>query len=179
MSAALKLFDPDPATDSAAGAPPDPAPWQADLLDLLAGLDHLRTGLAGLRVGADGEAVLTTLEGMVRATAAVADRADFPAATADAQSDAVALAGAFITAAHGQQRGGKGLMANVLGGWAGREPLPPADVRDAAAAGLDALHAYFALFTDRFQSSKAARGWVDAASAFLADLKADLRELPE
>lgn len=168
-----------PAEPAPAAPPPsDPRAWQDDLLDLLAGLEHARGILAGRRLAADGAVVLAVVEQMVQDAEGLAGRTAFPDSAEDAQTEALAKAGAFVTALAGLRPAKTGLMANVRASWS-KEKLPVAAVRECLAAGYEALNAYFALFTDRFKSSKAARGWVDAASAFLADLKSDLRDLPE
>jgi hypothetical protein len=176
MNSTLNLFEAEPTAPKE--SPPDPKLWQADLLDLLAGLEHLRGGLAGRRLSADGAAVLGVFEQMLQQTEALAGRTRFADDAGDAQTEAVGRAGAFLTALAGLRPASRGLVASVLGGRS-RGPLPAAAVRECANAGFEAVNAYFALFTDRFQSSRAARGWVDAASSFLADLKSDVRDLAE
>lgn len=41
----------------------------------------------------------------------------------------------------------------------------------------DALFAYFYAFTNRFPTSRAARGWVEVAATFIADLKRTVRDI--
>lgn len=159
-------------------SPADPRAWQDDLLDMLAGLEHARGMVAGRRLAADGAVVLAVIEQMVQDAEGLAGRTEFPDSAEDAQTEAVAKAGAFVTALTGLRPAKAGLMANMRASWS-KDKLPATAVRECLTAGHEALNAYFALFTDRFKSSKAARGWVDAASAFLADLKADIRDLPE
>ncbi|MFO0851419.1 MAG: hypothetical protein U0871_23105 [Gemmataceae bacterium] len=173
MTADQTVVEPSPSPP----IPSDPRAWQDDLLDMLAGLEHSRGLLAGRRV-ADGAVVLAVIEQMVQDAEGLAGKTEFPDSAEDAQTEAVAKAGAFVTALTGLRPAKAGLMANMRASWS-KDKLPAAAVRECLTAGHEALNAYFALFTDRFKSSKAARGWVDAASAFLADLKADIRDLPE
>ncbi len=169
-----------PAEPPPATAAPDPVAWQAELVELLAAVEHVRWGLRGLRPTAGGAALLSFAEGTLQACEGLAQETSFAAHTADAQSEAVAKAGSFVSKL-AQMRptpGGGGLFRSVFSAFAPEAaPLHPLAVQDALQSHHEALNAYFALFTDHFQSSKAARGWVDAASGFLADYKAMIRDL--
>ncbi len=171
---------PAPAEPPPAAAPPDPAVWQAELVELLAAIEHVRWSLRGLKPVAGGAALLSFAEGTLQACEGLARDTAFAAHTAEAQGEAVAKAGAFVSklAVLRPAAAPGGLFRSVFSAFAPEAaPLDPLAVQDALQAHHEALNAYFALFTDHFQSSKAARGWVDAASGFLADYKAMVRDL--
>ena len=163
-----------------AAAPPDPAAWQGELVELLAGVEHVRWGLRGVKPLAGGPALLGFAEGTLQACEGLARATPFATHTGDAQAEAVAKAGSFVSklAQVRPAPGSGGLFRSVFSAFAPEAaPLDPLDVQDVLTAHHEALNAYFALFTDHFQSSKAARGWVDAASGFLADYKGMIRDL--
>ncbi len=159
--------------------PPDPVAWQAELVELLAGIEHVRWALRGLRAVAGGAALLSFAEGTLQACEGLAGDTPFAPHTADAQAEAVAKAGAFVSKlAQVRPTSHGGLLRSVFSAFAAETaPLDPPALQDCLLAHHEGLHAYFALFTDHFQSSKAARGWVDAASCFLADYKTMIRDL--
>ena len=172
--------DPAPPAEEPPPPPPDPAAWQAELVELLAGVEHVRWGVVGLALPAGGPALLAYAEGTLQACEGLARDTAFAPHTADAQAEAVAKAGAFVSRLAGVRPAapGGGLFRSVLSAFAPEAaPLDPQAVRDCLLAHHEGLHAYFALFTDHFQSSRAARGWVDVASAFLTDYKAMIRDL--
>ncbi len=169
------------------GRVPDPAPpldtrpWQSALAGLLAKLEHYRAEMVGRRLGADAGWLLERAEAMVLAAEDLARESAFPAKLAVAEAEAVARAGLFVAAAHGIRDGLKrGLFRTVLTALS-RAAVPSAApaVRHALEAAGEALNGYFTLFTERYPSSLSARGWVDAASAFLADYRQLVRGLPE
>jgi hypothetical protein len=159
----------------------DHRPWQSVLAGLLAKLEHHRAEMVGRRLGADAGWLLDRAEAMVTATDDVAREAAFSAKLAAAEAEAVAKAGLFVAAAHGVRDGLKrGLFRSVLTALS-RAAVPsvaPA-VRQSLDAAGEALNGYFTLFTEKYPSSLSARGWVDAASAFLADYRQLVRGLPE
>jgi hypothetical protein len=157
--------------------PPDPAAWQAELVELLAGLEHVRWGLLGLPLGTGAAALLSFAEGTLQAVEGLAQDTPFPPDTADAQAEAVAKAGAFVSQLAALRPAPGGLLRSVFAAFGDHHPLPPAEVKACLLAHHEALAAYFAVFTAHFQSSKAARGWVSAASCFLTDYKAMIRDL--
>jgi hypothetical protein len=159
----------------------DPRPWQSSLAGLLARMEHIRSEMAGRRLSADAGWLLDRAEAMVLAAEELARATAFPARLARAEADAVARTGVFISTAHGVRDGLKrGLFRSVLTALS-RATIPsvaPA-VRDCLETAGEALNGYFTLFTEKYPSSLAARGWVDAASAFLTDYRQLTRELPE
>ena len=74
----------------------------------------------------------------------------------------------------------QGLFRSVLTALS-RATVPSAApaVRNCLELADETLNAYFTLFTEKYPSSLSARGWVDAASGFLADFKQLVRDLPE
>lgn len=177
MSALLTLARP----EDADGAPFDPRAWQSGLAGLLARLDHARSELAGHRLGADAGWLLDRAEEMIAAAETFAHGAALPARLANTEAEAVARAGKFLTTAHGvRETLHKGLFRSVLSTLTGTtgSGVAPA-VRGALEAAAETLGSYFTLFTERFGSSIAARGWVEAATAFLMDFRELIRDLPE
>lgn len=165
--------------DSEKTAPPDPVVWQNELVELLASIEHVRWRMRGLKPLAGGPNLLSFAEASLQACEGLAQDTKFAKQTAEAQTEAVAKAGTFITrlaqlrpAAHG------GLLRSVFSAFApDAAPLDPVAVQECLLSHHEAISAYFALFTDHFQSSQSARGWVSAAGCFLADYKAMIRDL--
>jgi hypothetical protein len=167
--------------EGAAVTPIDPSDWQSNLIGLLARLEYLRTEMTGRRLTDDAGHLLDVAEMMVLAVEDLARRTPFPDDTAAAQAEAVGRAGAFFAAAAALKRPqAKGLFRSVLAAFKDDpKSVSGRAVRDCLTAAVEALHSYFSLFTERFPSSTTARGWVDAASSFLAELKQEVRSLPE
>ena len=93
---------------------------------------------------------------------------------------ALAKAGAFFTLSAGLKKApSRGLFCGVLSAFSAAESRPSGEVKECLTAATEALNRYFALFTERFPTSSSARRWVDAASAFLADIKQTFGDLKE
>lgn len=155
--------------------------WQSALAGLLARLEHHRTGMIGRRLAADAGWLLDRAEAMVIAAEELARETTFPQKLTLAVGEAVARAGLFISAAQEVREGLKqGLVRSVLTALS-RATVPSAApaVRNCLEAAGEALNGYLTLFTEKYPSSLAARGWVDAASGFLADYRQLIRDLPE
>ena len=160
--------------------PPDSRAWSIELVRLLSRLEHLREVCHGKRLVADGDWLVGQAEAMVQATEELARKTTFAKGLADAQSAALARAGAFFSLAAGLKKAPpRGLLSGVLSALAPAEARPTGPVKECLAAAVEALNRYFALFTERFPTSASARRWVDAASAFLADLKQTIGDLKE
>ena len=168
--------------------PPEPTPapptdsraWSIELVRLLSRLEHLRESCHGKRLIADSDWLVEQAESMVQATEELARRTTFAKGLTDTQSAALARAGAFFSLAAGLKKApSRGLFSNVLSALTTTEARPSGPVKECLAAAIEALNRYFALFTERFPTSASARRWVDAASAFLADLKQTVGELNE
>ena len=174
-----KLLTPPAAAGTQTPPPPPPRPWQFHLIELLCRLESRRQQLVGLRLGADADAILDQCEAMAQLTEDVATRVHFSEKLAAAQLEAVAKAGELFGACHEARRpAARSLIQSMLQALSSSE-----DSAQAAAVGvalnqtIEAINSYFALFTAHYPSSLAARGWVDAASAFLADFKQVSREM--
>jgi hypothetical protein len=129
---------------------------------------------------ADREWLIAQVEAMVQATEELARGTAFSKGLADPQSAALAKAGAFFTLSAGLKKApSRGLFAGVLSALSAAEARPSGEVKECLTAATEALNRYFALFTERFPTSSSARRWVDAASAFLADLKQTFGDLKE
>ncbi len=182
MAVADQPTPPDPPPPAAERTPPpEPRGWTAALAGLLAKLEHHRSELAGRRLAADAAWLLDRAETMVMAAEDLAQKTEFPAKSAGREGAAIARAGLFVTAAwgvrEGLRRGLFGSLLVALTGSGGRGGGPA--VRSCLEAAGEALNGYFGLFTERYPSSLAARGWVDAATVFLTDYRQLVRELPE
>ncbi len=168
--------------------PGDPRPagrvaareWQAHLVELLAKLEHHRLQLVGTRLGPNAHYVLDKCETLVQLAEDLAKRTTFAGASSAAEMDAMAKTGAAYVGINDARRsGGRGLLKSVLSKFGADDATQVPAVREAVGRTVDALHAYCTLFTGRYPSSLAARGWVDAASAFLADLRQMCKDWPE
>lgn len=154
--------------------------WQTHLVELLARLEHHRLQLVGTRLGPDADAILDRCEALVQLAENLARKTPFAESASAAQMDAMAKAGAVYVFVNDARRpAGRGLFQSVLSRFAADDTTQGPHVREAVGLTVDALHAYCLLFTGRYPSSLAARGWVDAASAFLADFKQMRRDWPE
>ena len=168
-----------PDSPDALPAAPTSIEWPGSLIGLLGRLEAFRPAFDGKRLVPDAEALIGHAEAMVQAADDLARRTKFPDGLADIQARALSKAGAFFTAANALKKApAKNLVASVLNSLSGTDG-PTADaVRDCLLAAVDVLNGYFMLFTERYKSSASARGWVDAASAFQADFKQLVRDLP-
>lgn len=166
--------------DTADADPADARAWLATLAGLLSKCDYYRSEIAGRRLGGDAAQVLNRAELMVFAAEDLARATTFPSRLEGQQVDAVAKAGAFVSAAHAIDTGpSRGLLWSALSALTGGSSpsvVGPA-VRDCLEAGADALESYFQLFGKRL-SVPTPSGWVDAADAFVADFRRMVKELP-
>jgi hypothetical protein len=176
--------EPQPKPDEADRTPApalDFRAWQSALAGLLARLEHHRSGMTGRRLAADAGWLLDRAEAMVVAVEDLARETTFPPKLAPAEGEAVARAGLFVSKANKVRDGLKqGLFRSVLTALS-RAAVPSAApaVRSCLESAGEALNGYFTLFTEKYPSSLAARGWVDAASGFVADYRQLVRDLPE
>jgi hypothetical protein len=171
---------PKPSSPPQAPPPPVPSDWQPQLITMLAELEHLLTSLEGKRLSADAAFILPRVESMVHAAEELAGRTTFANNLMAEQTEAIARAGQYFMLAVELQKKPTSGLKSFWASLTGNTPTTPAPaVREALVAAVDALNAYFALFTSRFGSSKAASGWVDAASTFLAEFRRLTRELPD
>ncbi|HVK19394.1 MAG TPA: hypothetical protein VM533_20840 [Fimbriiglobus sp.] len=178
-------IEPQTTSDETDRTPPPPyfdiRPWQSALAGLLARLEHHRAGMIGRRLAADAGLLLDRAEAMVVAVEDLARGTTFPAKLTPAVGEAVARAGMFVSAAQEVREELKqGLVRSVLTALS-RAAVPSAApaVRNCLESAGEALNGYFTLFTEKYPSSLAARGWVDAASGFVADYRQLVRDLPE
>jgi len=153
--------------------------WRLGLIELLSKLESLRQQLAGSRVANDADHILERLETMVLLTEEFCKTLDLPDSGMDAQMNAMAKAGEFYAALNDiRQKSTRSLLKSMISKFSTtEEPVLLALVTTCLNAGTDSLNAYFSLFTEMYQSSLKARGWVDAASAFLADFRQLLRTM--
>ena len=156
-----------------------PRDWRLGLIELLAKLESLRQQLNGCRISTDADHVLERVEAMVLLTEEFCKILDLPDSSMDTQMNAMAKAGEFYAALNDvRQKSTRSLLKAMISKFSTiDEPAAIATVNACLNAGLDTLNAYFSLFTEMYQSSLKARGWVDAASAFLADFRQLLRAM--
>jgi len=160
-------------------AVPRSVEWPSSLIGLLGGLESLRTEFVGKRLVPDADALLSHAEAMVQAADDLARRTKFPDGLSDIQARAVSKAGAFFTMANGlKKEPTKSLVVSVINSISGADAANPDAVRECLLSAVEVLNGYFMLFTERYKSSGAARGWVDAASAFSTEFKQLVRDLP-
>jgi hypothetical protein len=151
----------DPDADPDESGPADDT-YEDDLFGLLAHLEHLREGMPGakhgqvLALGRDLMDLVVTFGERYGPIAPLMPGPD-PAETKASEF------GALL----------KPMLAQVKEG--GSKCQPPAG--PCYVALYDAVFAYFAAFTGRFPTSRAARGWVEVAATFVTDLKRTLRDL--
>jgi len=138
--------------------------YEDQLIGLLARMDHVREGLASA-VGSrrPGVAVSRAVELMNHLTTFA--NIHFPFAGPEVR-EALARVTEF--------QGGVDLL---------REPSRPGEedarklvTRRCFNALCEGVLAYFTAFTNRFPTSRAARGWVEVAATFAADLKRSVRD---
>lgn len=163
-----------------AAASPPARDWQTHLIELLSRLEHHRLQLVGTRLGADADFILDKCEAAVQLAEDLAAATTFADTHTAARMDAMAKAGTVFGAANDARRpGGRSLFKSMLSAFASDDPGHAPAVRAVVEASQDALSTYCSLFTSHYPTSLAARGWVDAASAFLADFKQTAKELTE
>jgi len=154
--------------------------WTARLVSLLCHLDYYRRRIEKARGTEDISVIVERAEAMVQITEDVARKVTFASTQSEKVSAAIAKAGTFFTAASSLRRQpGKGLLTNMINALSANESASPELIRDYLFSGADTLNTYFSLFTDRYANKKISRMWVDAASAFLADYKQTVRQLPD
>jgi hypothetical protein len=153
--------------------------WLATLAGLLSKCEYYRSEINGRRLGSDAALVLNRAELMVFAAEDLARVTTFPDRLEEQQVDAIAKAGAFVSAAHavetGPSRGRLWSALSTLTGGSRPAVVGPA-VRDCLEVAADALEGYFHLFGRRL--SMPASGWVDAAEAFVADFRRMVKDMP-
>ena len=143
----------------------DAGDYEDQLIGLMSRMEHLREGLATALSTRRASQALTRSGELMTLVSEFANR-HFPFAGPEMR-DALARSGEF-----------QGALCAL------REPVKgPAD--DAARVTLtrrcftamnEAVLAYFVAFTSRFPTSRAARGWVELAATFSADLKRTVRD---
>lgn len=180
-----------PTTQATPNVPAEAAPsaqpsmsdqeWTARLVGLLTHLDYYRSLMETHHLIEDVAQLVEKAEVLVQITEDVARKVTFNKSQSDKVAAAIAKAGAFFTAGSSLRRQpGKGLINNMLSALAPTpEPFSPELIRDYLFSGADTLNSYFSLFTERFSNTTASRRWVDAATAFLSELKNTIRQLPE
>jgi hypothetical protein len=138
--------------------------YEDQLIGLLARLDHVREGLASA-VAARRPALAMTRAGELMGHLTAFGNRHFPFAGPEVR-DALARVAEF--------KGGLDLLREP--GRAGEEDARQAVTRRCFAALCESVLAYFTAFTNRFPTSRAARGWVEVAATFAADLKRSVRD---
>ena len=85
----------------------------------------------------------------------------------------LAKAGTFYSSLNDARRGvSRSLLYTMMNAFTADGTRDQAkEVRNCLALTIETLHSYFSLFTQNYPSSLIARGWVDVASAFLADFR--------
>lgn len=158
---------------------PQTRDWRFGLIELLSKLETLRQQLNGSRISTDAEHILERVEAMVLLTEEFSKVLDLPDSGIDTQMNAMAKAGEFYAVLNDvRQKTARSLLKSMISKFSTiDEPAALAAVNSCLHAGLDAVNAYFSLFTEMYQSSLKARGWVDAASAYLADFRQLLRAM--
>ena len=166
--------------DSPDADPTEARAWLATLAGLLSRCEYYRSEITGRRLGADAAPLLNRAELMVFAAEELARVTSFGDHLIGQQVDALAKAGAFVSAAHSVETGpSRGLLWSVMGALTGgsRPAVGGSAVRDCLEAAADALESYFVLFGRRL-SIPTPSGWVDAAGAFVADYRRMVKEMP-
>jgi hypothetical protein len=142
-----------PAQPPTADPPDADDTYESDLITLLGRLEHRRELLVTARAADRPARALDLAEELM------ADVAEFSAR--------IAPIGGRRELVEATARGKE--FATALGQARAREPADAA--RRCYHALYEAVLAYFVVFTNRFPTSKAARGWVEVAAAFVVDLK--------
>jgi len=153
--------------------------WRLGLIEMLAKLESLRQQLSGSRIANDADHILDRIEAMVLVTEEFSKILDLPDSGMDTQMNSMAKAGEFYAALNDvRQKTSRSLLKSVISKFSTIDERAVAALVTACVnAGLETLNAYFSLFTEMYQSSLKARGWVDAASAFLADFRQQIRAM--
>ena|SRR5262245_3544007 len=143
----------------------DAGDYEDQLIGLMSRLEHLREGLvASIAARRVGQALTGSGE-LMSLVGEFANR-HFPFAGPEMR-DALARAGEFQGALSALREPGKGPADDTI-----RLTL----TRRCFTAMNEAVLAYFVAFTSRFPTSRAARGWVEVAATFSADLKRTVRD---
>jgi hypothetical protein len=144
----------------------DAGDYEDQLIGLMARLEHLREGLvAAIAARRAGQALTRCVE-LMTLVSEFANR-HFPFAGPEMR-DALARAGEFQGALSALREPGKGPAD---------DPARLTLTRRCFTAMNEAALAYFVAFTSRFPTSRAARGWVEVAATFSADLKRTVRDV--
>ncbi len=152
--------------------------WQSKLIELLAKLENLRLQLAGTSLATDSDFILERSETMVQLTEELANATTFSDRSTEPQMAALAKAGTFYSALNDARRGvSRSLLYTMMNAFTADGTRDQAkEVRNCLALTIETLHSYFSLFTQNYPSSLIARGWVDVASAFLADFRQMIKD---
>jgi hypothetical protein len=148
--------------DEADDAPEADDTYEDDLFGLLAHLEHLREGMVGAKV----PQVLAAAREIMDQVVTFAERYASASALMPGPDPAETKAADFGTVL-------KPLLEKLKAG--PTVSLPPTG--PCYVALYDAVFAYFTQFTNRFPTSRAARGWVEVAATYVTDLKRTLRDL--
>ena len=152
--------------------------WQFKLIELLAKLENLRLQLAGTSLTTDSDFILERSETMVQLTEELAKATTFSDSSTEPQMTALAKAGTFYGSLNDARRGGsRSLLYSMMNAFTTDGTRDQAkEVRNCLVLTIETLHSYFSLFTQNYPSSLIARGWVDVASAFLADFRQMIKD---
>ena len=143
----------------------DSGDYEDQLIGLMARLEHQREGLAA-SVAARRQAQALSRSGeMIGLVSEFANR-HFPFAGPEMR-DALGRASEFQGALDALRESSKSTIEEVA-----RVALS----RRCYSALTESMLAYFVAFTSRFPTSRAARGWVELAATFSADLKRTVRD---
>jgi hypothetical protein len=158
--------------DSIHGATDRDEDFELDLVALLGHLDHLRDGIEAAHTACRPAQSLKLAEDFADQLTAFAER--FELSTGRDLDQAYAGIADFRAAVPLLHEKVQGSGVRSLLGIAGRagdaEALRP--VADKCFTALyNATVAFFVTFTNRFSTSKAARGWVEVAASFVVELK--------
>lgn len=153
--------------------PVDAHEWQLVLIGFLARLEAIRIDLESRRLNTDVALIIEAAESLVLSADDLQRQTVFADESHSAQGDAIGKAGEFYATVGTLRR-------NVLKGqYRTSVAARTMALRECLTAAIDALHTYFILFTEHYPSSQAARGWVDAASTFLVELKTTVKNLKD
>jgi hypothetical protein len=144
----------------------DAGDYEDQLIGLMSRLEHLREGVATALAARRQSQALARSGELMSLVGEFANR-QFPFAGPEMR-DALARAGEFQGALGALRDPGKGPTDETA-----RQTL----TRRCFTAMNEAVLAFFVAFTSRFPTSRAARGWVEVAATFSADLKRTVRDL--
>jgi hypothetical protein len=144
----------------------DTGDYEDQLLSLMGRLEHQREGLA-LAVAARRQVQSLTRASEMMGYVSEFSGRHFPFAGPEMR-DAMSRAAEFRAALEPLREPGHNF---------GDEAARQAVIQRCFTALCDALFAYFFAFTNRFPTSRAARGWVEVAATFIADLKRTVRDI--